>query len=684
MPTRKPLSVRPLFLAMAALALAALAGPALCQEPAEPGSDTELRALVEKAGASKDNGDADLVVVFKRTRVEVEESGLGHIREHQLVKCLTEKGAAQLARLRLDYDPTSNFVELSGLRVLRKDGRTQEVPPSVAVDLPQPQEAIYWGARMKLVPLPRLGIEDAVEIRTYMKGFLIAYLDELGPEGGATTPATGSDDERYVPPMRGHFYDVVTFQDAYPVKLRHYTVTTPRDKPVQFEVYGGEVKSYVTFDDKVLSYSFWKEDLPAFHPETRAVAASDVQPKVVLATVPSWPEKSRWFAQVNEPQFGADDAIRAKVAELTRGLSRDEDKVAAIVHWAADNIRYSGITMGKGEGYTLHPGPMIFHDRSGVCKDKAGMAITMLRAAGYETYPAMTMAGARVERIPADQFNHCVVARKKTDGSFELLDPTWVVFSPELWSSAEGEQNYVIGSPAGEELKRTPAFDPADNRIRIESVASLDALGTLKGTMRIGALGVADQRLRREMVHTSSARDRQSWFEKVVANLGPGAAVDRVDVVYARLQDVKTPVRFEVRYRVPRYALVSGDTIYLAPPNSRHLVSSPVLAPYLYAADDEKRTQAIQLGAPRMLDVSETLALPAGFRVVTLPKDRSLDGKAASLVTHSAMRAGKLAYTYRLTIKRREIPVEDYPNFREVVREAKGLPEDLIVLEKGR
>ena len=44
----------------------------------------------------------------------------------------------------------------------------------------------------------------------------------------------------------------------------------------------------------------------------------DLLPKVVLATVESWPAKSRWFYEVNEPQFAADDAIRAKVAELRR------------------------------------------------------------------------------------------------------------------------------------------------------------------------------------------------------------------------------------------------------------------------------------------------------------------------------------------------------------------------------
>ncbi len=667
----------PVLLSLFLVALAPLAA----QEPPAPACDEDLRALVAGAGDSKDHGGADVVVVFKRTRVDVEESGLAHIRDRQLLKCLSEKGAADLARLRFDWDPTSNLVEIRTLRVLRADGATETIPPEAVVDLPQPQSGIYWGARMKLAPVPRLGVGDAVEVETYVKGFLIAYLDEM--EEGAGGAGGEAGDERYVPPMRGHFYDVVTFQDSWPVRLRHYTVTTPRDKPLQFETYGGEVRSFVSFDDDRLVYSFWKENLPAFHAEPRASAASDVQPKVVLATVPSWPEKSRWFAQINEPQFAADDEIRAKVAEITRGLARDEDRVAAIVHWTADNIRYSGISMGKGEGYTLHPGAMIFRDRSGVCKDKAGMAITMLRAAGYEAYPAMTMAGARVERIPADQFNHCVVARRTDGRRFELLDPTWVPFSPELWSSAEGEQNYVVGSPEGQELEKTPAFDPERNRFRIESSARLDERGDLQGTLAVSALGYAEQRLRRELVSSVAARDRQSWFEDLVSRLGPGATVEKVQVDYAKLRDVRTPVRFEVRYRVPGFALVREGSLAFPLPAARHLLAAAALVPYLSAVEADERTQPMQVGAPRMGDVTETLEIPRGFRVASMPRDRSLDLPAASLTTRSETPDGRIRHVCRLAVKRREVPVGAYTGFREVLREAKALADDLVVLERG-
>ena len=708
---------------LAALLLAVAAGPALAQEPVAPADDDALRALVEDAGDKDANDGADVVTVLKRTDVTVEESGLSHIRNHEVIKCLSEQGAAQLARLRLDFDPASNVVVVESLRVIRADGTIEELD-TAGVDLPQPQWAIYWGAQMKLLPLPRLAPGDAVEVRSYMKGFLIAYLNDQdspwGPVGGgeeqpapapapepvpAPAPPPGvpqqlidmaqqaaqpaaplaeeDDESRYIPPMRGHFYDVVYFHDHHPVKQRHYTVRTPKDKPLQYEVHNGEVQAYVTFDQQHHIYSFWRTDVPAYHEEGRyAEEYPDTEPKVVMATVPDWGQKSRWFAQVNEPQFEATPAIQAMVDTITAGLETDDEKIRAINHWAAYEIRYSGISMGKGEGYTLHSGEMIFRDRSGVCKDKAGMAIVMLRAAGYTVYPAMTMAGARVERVPADQFNHCVVALQGNGGDWQMLDPTWVTFSPENWSSAEGEQHYVIGTPQGEELMITQAFPPEDNKLVVRAVTAIDAQGVLSGSVTFSGLGYADQRLRREMVHYSAGRDRQAWFEQVLSELGPTVSVDPVQVSYAAIQDVETPISYTAHFRVPGYALVTDDGMVFAQPTAAHLLTTSRLAPYLGLGGGGERSQGLLIWAPRMRDVRETLTLPAGFTLAHQPEDVTIDHGIASLVTSTQLRGRKLEYSQQLQIKRRFIPADQYGDFSEVVDTALGLPDEAIVLER--
>ena len=141
--------------------------------------------------------------------------------------------------------------------------------------------------------------------------------------------------------------------------------------------------------------------------------------------------------------------------------------------------------MGKGEGFTLHNLKMNYTDRCGVCKDIAGTLIAFLRMAGFEAFPAMTMAGSRVETIPADHFNHCVAVVKLSDGTMMPLDPTWVPFCRELWSSAEQQQNYLPGTPEGTDLCITPISAPENHYVRIQANNVLDDKGTLKGSFTI-------------------------------------------------------------------------------------------------------------------------------------------------------------------------------------------------------
>ncbi|MBC8366623.1 DUF3857 domain-containing protein, partial [bacterium] len=187
----------------------------------------EARVLITSADDAAYEG-ADQLILFDRSVVEVEDSGLSHRYEHRLIKVLEPGGARALRALRFDYDPTSNDVQVLGVRIHRADSTFVDVDPAALVDTTAPASMIYWGARMKVLGIPALAPGDALESLAYTKGFLIAYL-------------YAEDEERFIPPMRGHFYDVVTFQGNQPFVAKSYEPRLPKDKPLQYTVHNGEV-----------------------------------------------------------------------------------------------------------------------------------------------------------------------------------------------------------------------------------------------------------------------------------------------------------------------------------------------------------------------------------------------------------------------------------------------------------
>jgi hypothetical protein len=511
---------------------------------------------------------------------------------------------------------------------------------------------IYWGGRMKVLQLPRLEVGDAVETVTEKMGFQIAYLLESGP-----------DLERYVPPMRGHFYDVVLFQKDEPLKSLHYRLVLPRDKVAQYSVYNGEVYSALGFTDSTLVYDWWVTDRPALAGEPYEPDRSDFVPKIVLATVPDWEAKSRWFFEVNEPVFAWNDEIAAKVRELTRGLSTDEEKMAALLHWTADNIRYSGLNMGKGEGYTLHPGIMTWEERCGVCKDIAGMLVTLLRAAGYTTYPVMTMAGARVEAVPADQFNHCVVAVRRDDGRYVMLDPTWAPQSREIWSHAEGEQNYVIGSPEGEGLSAIRSFTPEENRLAVAFQTRLDATGALEGRVELTGSGYMDTRLRRSLTYRTRA-EWPTFAAEVLGGLSPALEVTGTE--FGAYDDYSRPMRYAFDFRVPGYAAANDSTVDLVLPAARFLQNAQRFVRIIQLPEAQDRKHPALFWSPAQVEVTETLALPerAAF-AGALPK-QDLDRDAASYRASVRVAGAKLESEQRLVLKRRTVAAKEWAGVAEV------------------
>ncbi|UCD95089.1 MAG: DUF3857 and transglutaminase domain-containing protein, partial [Candidatus Zixiibacteriota bacterium] len=353
---------------------------------------------LESAGTAEDLDSAAYAVVFDKTANTVNELGVTYTDSYTLYKVLTEEGCRKLSVNTWRYEPLSSYVDVREVNVLR-DGKSIPVPVDKVLDLPAPQSGIYWGDRIKSLQLPRLHVGDGIEIKLYRKGYSYALLD--------SSAKVQPDDERYIPPMPGEYFDIVIFESEYPTMEKKYVLKLPSGKRLHSQVYNGPLYSNTTYAGDTTIYSWWAEDVPAWEPQRYRPAQSDFLTKVVVATVESWEAKSRWFFEVNESQFEYTDAIKAKVDEILARArvnnGTDSQKAFELVHWVAQNIRYSGQTMGEGEGYTLHPGTMIFEQRSGVCKDIAGMLVTMMRAAGLDSYAAMTMAGSRIEEVPADQ-----------------------------------------------------------------------------------------------------------------------------------------------------------------------------------------------------------------------------------------------------------------------------------------
>ncbi|MBI9033543.1 MAG: DUF3857 domain-containing protein [Bacteroidales bacterium] len=622
------------------------------------------RHLIENSESSDQYGHADVLVLFDSTDVHMQATGLSYFNIHTLTKVLTTDGAKKNAIIKYGYDPLSAFVEIKKARIYRNNGEIEDLNLSDVLDYAAPARMIYWGAREIMLEVGRLEPGDAVELVMFKKGYTYALLQQ-------------DDQERYIPPMRGHFYDIVPFYSTYPVLEKTYILSVPKDKILQYEFYNGEAKSSVLLKDDRWVYSFTKKDIMPPSRESSMVAFDDVMPKLLLSTSPDWQAKSLWFYGVNE-DYGSFDVIpevQAKVNEILRDAKNETDSISLLTHWVADEVRYSGLSMGEGEGFTLHNAKMNFTDRCGVCKDKASILITMLRAAGFDSYPAMTMAGSRIDNIPADQFNHCVTVVKTSNDQYRVLDPTWVPFVRELWSSLEQQQNYLIGLPEGADLSITEISAPENHYLRINASSNLLNNGDLEGEFTVEAEGQSDASIRR-MFTSNYKADWDKAMERELRTIA--SDIEIIEMNYGEpYKYQEAPMKIFVKYRIPNRALITGDEIIFQPVTISGLFKRAQSHLYMNTSA-ETRKYDFRDRCSRLVEIKETIIVPEGYTVKSLTDEYKSD--CASIMLKMSQHGNSLKIKQSARFEKRIYKAEEWPDFKKVVEIQKDFMSKPLIL----
>lgn len=613
---------------------------------------------------------ANRVVVYDSTMVVMEESGLSHVINHQRIRANNYAGCKELTTVKVDYDPQSAYVEFRNVTIHHANGQTENIALDV-YDYVAPARLIYWGASKKMVQIGHLDPGDEVEYTTYRKGFTYALLGEQ------------DEDSKYIPPMRGHFYDIVPFWSNVPVNNKFYSVSVLTDKNLRFALYNGgneTVKVDSTVDGERTIYRFTCNNIQPLKHEPRSLADNDMQPKLLLSTAPNWESKSIWFYGVNEDygSFVPTPEVKAKVDELLRGAKTEQDSIAILTHWVADNIRYAGISMGEGEGYTLHNAKMNFTDRCGVCKDKAGMLVTMLRAAGFKAYAAMTMAHERIDRIPADQFNHSVCAVQHHDGHFEMLDPTWVPNCRELWSSAEQQQGYLMGLPQGADLMYTPLSDPENHYVRINATTVIDEKGTLTGKITISAEGQSDRAVRG--VFGGRMAEWRTNLETELLRIDPRATITGITHT-DNDRYLDQPVTIEYTFVIPKYAIVDKGTLAFIPLSARNFYRR-AMSHLSFDVTPTTRTQPFADATSRLVEITEKITLPQEYSQLHFPYVYGVADPAASFGCQYWMDGNTLTFAETVMLGKRVYEACDWTVFRQTVGNQKMLATTPVILTK--
>ncbi len=499
--------------------------------------------------------DADSVYVDGIEETAYNPDGTYVTTSEQWIKVLTEKGRREESSLTVNYNARYGKAEIVSVALIGADGVSRPVDISATLkdttDNSSASANIYDPLDRQLnCTIPGIKVGDIVHVKTRR----------------TATKAR----------VENEFADISVLEWSSPIVRQVVRIRAPAARPLVKTAVrhplGNVAYAREAQADGSILHTWTATNSPQAFPEPDMPPLYTQIQHLRVSTVNDWRELSKWYWNLSLPHLvQTNAALVAKVRELSSliphpsSLIPHPSSLDAIYKWVAQEIRYMGLTLENvSPGYAPHDVDVTFENRYGVCRDKAALLVAMLRIAGFDAYPVLIHAGAKMDaEVPLPYFNHAIVAvrapgdkRANRDG-YILMDPT-DESSRDLLPSYLSDRSYLVACPQGETLLTSPVPPATENALRIDGRGTLAADGSLVVDASIAFGGINDNAYRHALLRRRP-EDRRKLFERFIERAAPGAELLTCDILPKDLRRTEEPLAARLVFRAPE-SVLRGET----------------------------------------------------------------------------------------------------------------------------
>ena len=562
-------------------------------------------------------------------RLTYQAVGTGTREFSERIHVQSEAGVQALAVLSFAYTTSNETLDIDYVRVQKPDGTVVTTPAYNIQDMPADVTRVapmYSDIHEKHVAVRGLGVGDELE---YQIRFRTVH-----------------------PEVPGQFWFEYNFPKNVIAKDELLQITVPRDKYVK--VSSPSLKPEIRDEGATRTYTWKTSNLQVEDSTSQPGPHEAKPPSVQVTTFHSWEEVGRWYSQLQAPQAAVTPAIRAKALELTKGLTTDDAKIRALYHYVATQFHYISLSFGIGR-YQPHPAEEVLENEYGDCKDKHTLLQALLKAYGYDAYPALINSTRKLDPdVPSPaQFDHVITAVARGN-SLQWLDTTAEI-APfgMLIASIRDKQALLVPPDKPASLVTTPANPPYPTDDVFEAEAKLSLDGTLTGHFQHTSRGDV------ELFYRIAFRQvPQAQWQTMVQRLsyGTGFGGDVSNVTASAPDDTAKPFQFAYDYTRKDYS------------DWKDRLITPPMPPFgieVRSGDEDKKpTEPVVLGAPGDIIHRARVQMPAGY-APKLPKNIDLTTDFADYHSKYELKDGVLIAERRLILKKFKLPLAEWEAYRK-------------------
>lgn len=642
---------------IAVLAVCVLLLPLTFVFPQETEDIKPILAEIQKAGGLKEHPDANALIIFEDTNVVFQESGETTSTEHSLVKILTDKGKQMFAAKKLPYHRRYSTVNILLARVIKPDGSV----------VPVPKEAMKDGTT-----------EEIQQMNILEENFRRISITFPGVELGDSIETVVETQSK--PLIKGHYNDLMVFQYFEPMLRKRYIIEGPASLPLNQVIKNGTLEFSKQEKGDRTVYRWEILNSPKIEQELGMAPITDVALKVVASTFKSWAELSRYGDSLNVGKVDSNDALKAKVAELTKDSKTEEEKILAIFHYISRKVRYMGSSMDLGAFIEPHQATYTFEKQYGVCRDKSILMMSMLNEIGVKAYDAIINISRQTDpEIPIIFFEHAICGVILKDGRIVYMDPT-LELSSGFGETYVGGRYVLLLDKDGKDLIKLPSVSAEKSLGLIKGETKLLPDGSIEGKVNISGKGFYDLLLRSVAKQVPSFQLLMVWSQ-LGQNLATTIKIENLKA--GDFADLAAPFDIAFDYRARDYAVDTGKLTMLKIPFSSQAFDLTSLSIFQILAAREERKYPISLPSTLGCREEEVITIPPGYRIRAVPDPIQAREGPVSLVLTTSTEGDKIFFSSDFRIEETMLDSKGYQNLRKIVQGLRRFQKAMIILEKA-
>jgi len=653
----------PVLLLLTAFTLAAFS-PASAQSDQAP-SSSAVPAKVKKAAKpdepspnatpslpeppKRDYSQEAFVIEQSHSIYRFESDGSGRRETVARIRVQSEAGVQQWGQLQVGYNSANERLEVAYVRVIKVDGSVVKAGADAVQDLTAPVEReapVYTDYRQKHITVPGLRPGEVLEYDMVTVVHTPLAANEFWAEYDFDKNNITLDEE----------LDVDVPSDR-PLKLKNKPGMDPKITETNGRRIYHWTSSHLEREDDAKDKDKEKDK------KKKKRTPDEERPDVQLTTFVSWEQIGRWYAGLDKDRRAPSPEVRAKAAELTKGLDNEMDKVQALYDYVAKNFRYVSLSLGLGR-YQPHSAGDVLHNQYGDCKDKHTLLASLLEAEGLHASSVLINSSRKLDPdVPSpSQFDH-VITMLPTTKEEVWMDTTSEVAPFRLLAySLRNKLALVIPADGIPHLEETPAGTPMPDSEVSEVDGKVNEIGKLEVHVHYSFRG--DEEL---MLRSIFRRLPEAQWQHVVENVN--AAVGG-EITHLKISDpAATREPFTMSYDVskPNFLDWSKKKSDLTLPLCQF--NLPDIGNGDSDDDGEADADPLKLGPKAEYVYKLKLELPAKY-TAHAPLPFSLKRDYAEYQATYKLEGTTFTAARTLTMRQDELPApraEDYQAFRRAV-----------------